>query len=134
MNISTPIEIPYWIIVFISTCGIIFLIMNAKDKKDVNFRLRYLLSVIPRIYFTVIYTWFWLYNPAPEIRALWGRSGIVYILAVDLWICFAEWFDYNWDTKWQFIWMSRYLIMKRLKINLNKKWEKLKWTIKHWRS
>lgn len=107
----SAITLPYWIIILIAIVNIITILLESSTKKDgetytksgtrtlSDIKSRDKLSIIPRIYFVIIYTMFWL---SPEIsldiKAVWGRWGIFSILFIDSYCHLANYIDYHWYT------------------------------------
>ena len=62
--------------------------MNCQINNSI--RKRNFLSLLPVLYFWIIYASFWLFDMPLEVRGIWGRYGILAILVVDSWDEFVE--------------------------------------------
>lgn len=99
MNGESSSAIPYWALALATFFDIISIWFdrNINTEKDIAHRLnRIRLSIIPKMIFVVIYTWFASdMTVSPEIRALHGRNAIFILMSFDFFIHFTNIIDSN---------------------------------------
>ncbi len=102
--------LPYWVIILVAIINIISIFLNSSTRKEsegnklvglqsvIDIKRRERISIIPRVYFVIIYTAFWIFDTSLGERSFWGRWGIFGILFIDSCLNLANYADYHWYT------------------------------------